>query len=229
MTNSKQDRKLFYNQLYSGKRIMEKTNGVPYQKCPLCDGSGESPWFMGEGQDNSCPTCKGDRIIPMYTPEQTTINSGQLTEEQVEAVVQWMETWEQLKGTAIPMRFKGDFAKHLKKENEIPPPYLTEEPPIFAPYVTPEFVDAMNKYVPKKESTPAPQTAPPYTFTHGQRFKAKYKGEEIEGIIKIVKTHQGNLLKFESELNYYSCPESTFHYEGLYVFTDLVLYPLEKQ
>lgn len=32
-----------------------------------------------------------------------------LSHEQIEAVIQWMNTWEQLKDTAIPMRFKEDF------------------------------------------------------------------------------------------------------------------------
>lgn len=35
-----------------------------------------------------------------------------LTKEQVNEVIKWMETWEQLKGTAIPIRFKEDFTEH---------------------------------------------------------------------------------------------------------------------
>lgn len=36
-----------------------------------------------------------------------------LNNEQIETVVTWMETWEQLKNTAIPIRFKEDFEKQL--------------------------------------------------------------------------------------------------------------------
>lgn len=35
-----------------------------------------------------------------------------LTKEQIEEVIKWMNTWEQLKNTAIPMRFKEDFTEH---------------------------------------------------------------------------------------------------------------------
>lgn len=34
---------------------------------------------------------------------------SQLTDGQIDAVVQWMNTWEQLRNTAIPIRFKEDF------------------------------------------------------------------------------------------------------------------------
>ncbi len=32
-----------------------------------------------------------------------------LSKDQIEAVVQWMNTWEQLRGTVIPMRFREDW------------------------------------------------------------------------------------------------------------------------
>lgn len=35
-----------------------------------------------------------------------------LTHQQIEEVIHLMETWEQLKDTAIPIRFKEDFTKH---------------------------------------------------------------------------------------------------------------------
>lgn len=38
-----------------------------------------------------------------------------LTHQQIEAVIHWMETWEQLKDTAIPIRFKEDFTKQLQQ------------------------------------------------------------------------------------------------------------------
>ena len=36
-----------------------------------------------------------------------------LTQDQIDAVIDWMNKWEQLKGTAIPLRFKDDFTKQL--------------------------------------------------------------------------------------------------------------------
>ena len=41
---------------------------VPYQKCPLCDGSGETiaDGFIN-GVTQTCKVCKGERIIPMAT------------------------------------------------------------------------------------------------------------------------------------------------------------------
>jgi hypothetical protein len=36
-----------------------------------------------------------------------------LTQDQIDAVVDWMNNWEQLKGTVIPLRFKDDWTKQL--------------------------------------------------------------------------------------------------------------------
>ena len=36
-----------------------------------------------------------------------------LTEKQIDAVIDWMNNWQQLKDTAIPIRFKEDCSKHL--------------------------------------------------------------------------------------------------------------------
>ena len=36
-----------------------------------------------------------------------------LNKEQIEKVIDWMNSWEQLKDTAIPLRFKEDFMKQL--------------------------------------------------------------------------------------------------------------------
>lgn len=42
-------------------------------------------------------------------------NNTMLSKEQIQEVVNWMNGWEQLKGTAIPLRFKEEFlAKQLK-------------------------------------------------------------------------------------------------------------------
>jgi len=37
---------------------------IPMQKCPICDGTGKvtDEYF----NKNICPTCKGERIIPMH-------------------------------------------------------------------------------------------------------------------------------------------------------------------
>lgn len=42
-----------------------------------------------------------------------------LTDQQIEAVMCWMETWEQLKDTAIPIRFKEDFTGQLPQSDVI--------------------------------------------------------------------------------------------------------------
>ncbi|NQZ74535.1 MAG: hypothetical protein HRT61_00225, partial [Ekhidna sp.] len=36
-----------------------------------------------------------------------------LTQDQIDAVIDWMNNWEQLKDTAIPLRFKQDWEKQL--------------------------------------------------------------------------------------------------------------------
>jgi|GEM_PF-4338295 hypothetical protein len=43
----------------------------------------------------------------------------QLTPEQIETVIEWMNEWEQLKNTVIPIRFKEDFMKKLTKDFEV--------------------------------------------------------------------------------------------------------------
>lgn len=40
-----------------------------------------------------------------------------LTDEQINGVINWMNQWEQLKGTAIPIRFKEDFTEQLHQHN----------------------------------------------------------------------------------------------------------------
>lgn len=39
----------------------------------------------------------------------------QLTKEQIQAVVDWMNEWDQLKNTSIPIRFKEDFTPKKQK------------------------------------------------------------------------------------------------------------------
>ena len=45
---------------------------------------------------------------------QSDFGSANLSDLQIEKVVEWMNTWEQLKDTAIPIRFKEDF--RIKKQ-----------------------------------------------------------------------------------------------------------------
>lgn len=42
-----------------------------------------------------------------------------LTEFQIEAIIVWMNSWEQLKGTAIPLRFKGDSRSRLINREDL--------------------------------------------------------------------------------------------------------------
>ena len=42
-----------------------------------------------------------------------------LTDKEVEAVVEWMNTWDQLRGTSIPMRFKEEFSRQKTEAEKI--------------------------------------------------------------------------------------------------------------
>ena len=54
-----------------------------------------------------------------------------LTHEQIDVVINWMNTWEQLKDTAIPIRFKEDFTKQIPQIKKTPigiyPKWLWQE------------------------------------------------------------------------------------------------------
>ena len=43
-----------------------------------------------------------------------------LTDEQVQIIVNWLNTWEQLRNTAIPLRFKEHFTNKMAKLPEPP-------------------------------------------------------------------------------------------------------------
>lgn len=59
----------------------------------------------------------GVSIVIVYIRDDTARAMSQLTTDQIEAVVEWMNTWEQLKNTVIPIRFKEDFTKGLQRGN----------------------------------------------------------------------------------------------------------------
>ena len=46
---------------------------MSWQKCPICDGSGNDPWIgeiplsLSSYTKHPCPTCKGTRIISQLT------------------------------------------------------------------------------------------------------------------------------------------------------------------
>lgn len=42
-----------------------------------------------------------------------------LNDKQIEAVIEWMNTWEQLKDTSIPIRFKEEFSKPKSQDDII--------------------------------------------------------------------------------------------------------------
>lgn len=47
---------------------MEGGNIMSYQKCPICNGSGNDPFIVtGSMSYYPCPTCKGTRIISKLT------------------------------------------------------------------------------------------------------------------------------------------------------------------
>ena len=47
---------------------MEGGNIMSYQKCPICNGSGNDPFIVtGSMSYYPCPTCKGTRIISQLT------------------------------------------------------------------------------------------------------------------------------------------------------------------
>lgn len=47
---------------------MEGSNIMSYQKCPICNGTGDNPFVLELPRSTwPCPTCKGTRIISELT------------------------------------------------------------------------------------------------------------------------------------------------------------------
>lgn len=166
---------------------------------------GEDVDFDGEKFELASPA-------PQPTYNYTSSN-GQLNSSQIEAVVKWMIVHHNIPLTMIE-KFKEDFSKHLTVKDIINKNTGVEwknDSNEERPAVTPSY-------------QPLIQTAPPYVFTHGQRFKAKYQGTEVEGKVYIdergtwLDKEGGNgLFLKEGETN----PQN-------WKWSDLILYPLEE-
>ncbi len=87
-----------------------------------------------------------------------------LSNEQIDAVVAWMNTWEQLKDTVIPIRFKEDFIK-----------YAAESPEMYFSYI-----EAGDNFVPDPMTDPYRRIPIKYGVTLPQRASK----EDAEGKIK---------------------------------------------
>ncbi len=53
------------------------------------------------------------RKIKVFETLEQVKEKMDLNKEQIQKVIDWMNTWEQLKDTAIPLRFKEEFTKQL--------------------------------------------------------------------------------------------------------------------
>ena len=82
-----------------------------------------------------------------------------LTQDQIDAVVDWMNNWEQLKDTAIPLRFKEDWTKQLNlaivshSRSERPPLGLKPKW-IHDQQRQGEIMDAINRYLEAGKTPP---------------------------------------------------------------------------
>jgi len=72
-----------------------------------------------------------------------------LNKEQIQKVIHWMNTWEQLKDTAIPLRFKEEFTKQLTL-TDVVKSLKTKDLMTFEDYKNNLFIKADGVYQPKK-------------------------------------------------------------------------------
>jgi hypothetical protein len=71
-------------------------------------------------EESCCPKCHSKKIEEM---EKETLSL-----QQIEAVITWMETWNQLRGTVIPIRFKEYFTDATARSSTGRPiKYITNE------------------------------------------------------------------------------------------------------
>jgi len=76
-----------------------------------------------------------------------------LTKEQIESVVTWMNTWDQLRETAIPMRFMEASGYHSRFGHIQPP--LGLRPRLIAEWArVDEISDAMDRYLQARKRVP---------------------------------------------------------------------------
>lgn len=76
-----------------------------------------------------------------------------LTKEQIESVVTWLDDWEVLKVTSIPLRFKEDTGYHVRFGHEKPPVGL--RPRMIAEWArVDEISDAMDRYLQARKQVP---------------------------------------------------------------------------
>lgn len=83
-----------------------------------------------------------------------------LTQDQIDAVIDWMNNWEQLKDTAIPIRFKDDWTKQLNldivSQSRIEKPPLGLKPKwIHDQQRQGEIIAAINRYLEAGKTPPS--------------------------------------------------------------------------
>ena len=68
MDTTQNQKKKFFSGLKTKPNSYNVVNCVPYQKCPICDGSGLDTRFVCAGSPfgQICTVCDGKRIIPMH-------------------------------------------------------------------------------------------------------------------------------------------------------------------
>ena len=80
-----------------------------------------------------------------------------LTQDQIKAVIDWLNTWEQLENTVIPIRFRDEWSKKLNlidKNNNIRPPIGLKPKFIHDQERQIAIIDAINRYLEAGKSPP---------------------------------------------------------------------------
>lgn len=97
-----------------------RANEYPDKDIPIYT-EAEFEALLKAEQENECIQRK------ITDSEQVMKNAETLSQKQIESVISWMNTWEQLRDTAIPLRFKEDFKNKLKAEQENEAKEITQE------------------------------------------------------------------------------------------------------
>ena len=77
-----------------------------------------------------------------------------LTQDQIKAVIDWMNEWEQLKNTVIPIRFEEDWIKQLNLINFEKPPIGLKPKWIHDKQRQTEIMAAINRYLEVDKTPP---------------------------------------------------------------------------